>query len=91
MSSMYFTEEHEVFRASFKNFLQKEVVPFIDDWEKSGTIDRFIWKKFGDMGYFGLRTPEEYGGSDASLLNIRAPTLQLQNHQNLFFVAPQER
>jgi len=59
---MYFTEEHEVFRASFKNFLQKEVVPFIDDWEKSGTIDRFIWKKFGDMGYFGLRTPEEYGG-----------------------------
>ena len=62
MSSMYFTEEHEVFRASFKNFLQKEVVPFIDDWEKSGTIDRFIWKKFGDMGYFGLRTPEEYGG-----------------------------
>jgi acyl-CoA dehydrogenase len=62
MSSMYFTEEHEVFRASFKNFLQKEVVPFIDDWEKSGTIDRFIWKKFGDMGYFGLRTPEQYGG-----------------------------
>ena len=62
MSSMYFTEEHEVFRTSFKNFLQKEVVPFIDDWEKSGTIDRFIWKKFGDMGYFGLRTPEEYGG-----------------------------
>ncbi len=62
MSSMYFTEEHEVFRASFKNFLQKEVVSFIDDWEKSGTIDRFIWKKFGDMGYFGLRTPEEYGG-----------------------------
>tara|TARA_B110000090_G_scaffold98101_1_gene110459 strand:- start:131 stop:1288 length:1158 start_codon:yes stop_codon:yes gene_type:complete len=59
---MYFTEEHEVFRTSFKNFLQKEVVPFIDDWEKSGTIDRFIWKKFGDMGYFGLRTPEEYGG-----------------------------
>ena len=62
MSSMYFTEEHEVFRTSFKNFLQKEVVSFIDDWEKSGTIDRFIWKKFGDMGYFGLRTPEEYGG-----------------------------
>lgn len=62
MSSMYFTEEHEVFRTSFKNFLQKEVVPFIDDWEKSGTIDRFIWKKFGDMGYFGLHTPEEYGG-----------------------------
>jgi acyl-CoA dehydrogenase len=67
MSSMYFTEEHDAFRASFKDFLQKEVVPFIDKWEKTGTIDRFIWKKFGEMGYFGLCTPEEYGGLDLDL------------------------
>lgn len=31
---MYFTEEHEAFRVSFKDFLQKEVVPHIDKWEK---------------------------------------------------------
>jgi acyl-CoA dehydrogenase len=67
MSSMYFTEEHEAFRASFKDFLQKEVVPFIDKWEKTGTIERFIWKKFGEMGYFGLCTPEEHGGLDLDL------------------------
>ena len=67
MSNMYFTEEHEAFRASFKDFLQKEVVPHIDKWEKTGTIDRFIWKKFGEMGYFGLSTPEEYGGLDLDL------------------------
>jgi acyl-CoA dehydrogenase len=67
MSSMYFTEEHEAFRASFKDFLQKEVVPFIDKWEKTGTIERFIWKKFGEMGYFGLCTPEEFGGLDLDL------------------------
>ena len=59
---MYFTEEHEVFRESFKDFLQKEGVPHIDKWEKTGNIDRFIWRKFGDMGYFGLSYPEEYGG-----------------------------
>ena len=64
---MYFTEEHDAFRASFKDFLQKEVVPYIDQWEKSGTIDRFIWKKFGEMGYFGLCTPENYGGLDLDL------------------------
>jgi hypothetical protein len=64
---MYFTEEHEAFRASFKDFLQKEVVPFIDKWEKTGTIEKFIWKKFGEMGYFGLCTPEEYGGLDLDL------------------------
>ena len=67
MNSMYFTEEHEFFRASFKDFLQKEVVPHIEKWEKTGTIERFIWKKFGEMGYFGLSTPEEYGGMDLDL------------------------
>ena len=64
---MYFTEEHEAFRQSFKEFLHKEVVPHIDKWEKTGTIERFIWKKFGDMGYFGLNTPEAYGGLDLDL------------------------
>ncbi len=67
MDSMYFTEEHEAFRASFKDFLQKEVVPHIEKWEKTGTIERFIWKKFGEMGYFGLSTPEEFGGMDLDL------------------------
>jgi alkylation response protein AidB-like acyl-CoA dehydrogenase len=64
---MYFTEEHEFFRTSFKEFLQKEVVPHIEKWEKEGTIERFIWKKFGEMGYFGLRTPEVYGGMGLDL------------------------
>jgi hypothetical protein len=59
---MYFTEEHQAFRKSFQDFLQKEVVPHIDKWEKTGTIERFIWKKFGEMGYLGLNASEEYGG-----------------------------
>jgi len=67
MNSMYFTEEHEAFRKSFRDFLKKEVVPHIDKWEKTGTIDRFIWKKFGEMGYFGLNSPEEYGGVDLDI------------------------
>jgi acyl-CoA dehydrogenase len=62
MNSRYFTEEHELFRKSFQEFLQKEVVPHIEKWEKTGTIDRFIWKKFGEMGYFGINYPEQYGG-----------------------------
>ena len=47
MDKMYFTEEHEFFRKSFQDFLQKEVVPHIDKWEKTGQIERFIWEKFG--------------------------------------------
>ncbi|MCK7590055.1 acyl-CoA dehydrogenase family protein [Subsaxibacter sp. CAU 1640] len=59
---MYFTEEHHLFRQSLQDFLKKEVVPHIDKWEKTGTIERFIWKKFGDMGFFGINYPEQYGG-----------------------------
>ena len=62
MNSMYFTEEHIAFRESFREFLKKEVSPYIDKWEKEGAIERFIWKKFGDMGYFGLNVSEENGG-----------------------------
>jgi hypothetical protein len=67
MEHMYFTEEHEVFRESFREFLQKEVVPHIEKWEKTGDIERFIWTKFGEMGYFGLSYPEEYGGLDLDI------------------------
>ncbi|MDG4714451.1 acyl-CoA dehydrogenase family protein [Winogradskyella marincola] len=67
MSNIYFTEEHNLFRESLRDFLQKEVVPHIEKWEQTGSIERFIWKKFGDMGYFGLAYPEKYGGLDLDL------------------------
>jgi len=67
MNNGYFTEEHEVFRESFREFLHKEVVPHIEKWEKTGEIERFIWTKFGEMGYFGLSYPEAYGGLDLDM------------------------
>lgn len=67
MNITYFTEEHELFRKSFQEFLQKEVVPHIEKWEKTGAIERFIWEKFGEMGYFGLNYPEKYGGMGLDL------------------------
>ena len=67
MSNIYFTEEHNLFRESLRDFLEKEVVPHIEKWEETGTIEQFIWKKFGDMGYFGLAYPKKYGGLDLDL------------------------
>lgn len=67
MNRMNFTEEHQLFRESLKDFLQKEVVPHIEKWEETGTIDRFIWPKFGEMGFFGLATSEKDGGLDLDL------------------------
>ena len=67
MENMYFTEEHELFRKSLKDFLQIEVVPHIDKWEEDGVVERFIWKKMGDMGFFGINYPEEFGGLNLDL------------------------
>lgn len=62
MKSYYFTEEHEMFRQSLRSFLDKEVMPNIDQWEEERRTPKEIWKKMGDMGFLGLSYPEEYGG-----------------------------
>ncbi len=61
----YFSEDHEMFRQGLRDFLKKEVIPHIDQWEEERKTPREIWKKMGDMGYLGLNYPEEYGGMDA--------------------------
>ncbi len=64
MKSYYFTEEHELFRESLRAFIDKEVQPNVDQWEKDGQVSRKLWTKMGDMGFLGLSYPEEYGGMD---------------------------
>lgn len=63
----YFSEEHDLFRQTFRDFLEKEVKPNVDQWEKDGFLPREIYKKFGDMGFFGMTFPEAYGGMDSDL------------------------
>lgn len=84
---MYLSEEHESFRMSFREFLQKEVVPHIEKWEKTGEIERFIWKKFGEMGYFGIYQSETYGGMDLDLFYTVIFLEELQRVQSGGFAA----
>jgi len=87
MESLYFTEEHRFFRDSFRDFLQKEVVPHIDKWEETGTIDRFIWEKMGEMGYFGISYPEAYGGMDLDIFYLVIYLEELQRVNSGGFAA----
>ncbi|MDR0264195.1 MAG: acyl-CoA dehydrogenase family protein [Sphingobacterium sp.] len=64
MQTIRFTAEHQIFRETLRAFIRKEIIPYVDDWEKRGEIDRSIWKKMGDMGLMGLNYPEIYGGVD---------------------------
>mgnify|MGYP003471682137 CR=1 FL=1 len=47
MTNYFYNEEHEMFRKSIQDFLQKEAVPDIERWEEEGKIDRDFWIKFG--------------------------------------------
>ena len=87
MNSTYFSEEHELFRESFRDFLHKEVVPHIEKWEKTGAIERFIWKKFGEMGFFGLAYPEAYGGLNLDLFYTVIFLEELQKIKSSGFAA----
>jgi acyl-CoA dehydrogenase len=57
-----FEPEHEAFRETVGTFLDKEAVPFHEQWEKDGIVDREVWAKAGAQGLLGLQLAEEYGG-----------------------------
>jgi alkylation response protein AidB-like acyl-CoA dehydrogenase len=58
-----FTEEHEAFRQTVRAFLEREVVPYHEQWEKDGIVDRAVWTKAGDKGLLCFDVDEEYGGA----------------------------
>jgi len=60
----YLTDDHAIFRQSLRKFLEKEAVPFYDQWEENRIIPRSFWKKLGEQGFLAPDLPEEYGGSD---------------------------
>jgi len=60
-----FKEEHEIFRRSFRKFIEKEMIPHIEEWEVSREIPRSAWKKMGEQGYLATWIDEKYGGSGA--------------------------
>lgn len=57
-----FTEEHELFRQSVRDFIAKEVTPHNMEWEKNKMVSRESWKKFGENGFLGIQAPESLGG-----------------------------
>ena len=63
-----FNADHELFRDSFRRFLDAEVAPFHADWEEQGYVDRAVWNKAGANGFLCTSMPEEYGGAGADKL-----------------------
>jgi alkylation response protein AidB-like acyl-CoA dehydrogenase len=54
-----FSEEHEMFRESVRRFVEKEIVPYHDTWEKDGVVSRDVWRAAGIHGLLCCSVPEE--------------------------------
>jgi len=58
-----FEPEHESFRSTVRSFIEKEITPHHEQWEKDGVVDRSVWTKAGEMGLLCFDVDEQYGGA----------------------------
>lgn len=66
--SIYFSEEHELLREQIRSFIASEVAPHGERWEQEGMVPRSLLKKMGELGFLGIRYPQNYGGSELDTL-----------------------
>ncbi|MDP7599224.1 MAG: acyl-CoA dehydrogenase family protein [Acidimicrobiales bacterium] len=66
--SSFLTEDHEAFRQTVSSFVEREIRPNVDAWERDGQCDRELYRKAGTAGLLGLRYAEAYGGSDLDFM-----------------------
>src|SRR5215470_14449961 len=62
MLQTFFTDEHDIFRKSFREFVERELAPYTSEWERAESFPRDVFKRMGELGYLGLSYPEELGG-----------------------------
>ncbi|UCF86084.1 MAG: acyl-CoA dehydrogenase family protein [Desulfobacteraceae bacterium] len=68
MDIIPYTEEHRIFRQTVRKFFEKEVIPYVDEWEEAGIVPKSVWRKMGEQGFLCMDLPEEYGGVGADFL-----------------------
>ncbi|MCL4264603.1 MAG: acyl-CoA dehydrogenase family protein [Anaerolineae bacterium] len=62
--SLYFNQEHEMFRQMVRRFVENEINPYVDKWEEDRIFPAHeLFPKAGALGLLGITYPEEYGGS----------------------------
>ena len=65
MKREIYDEDHEAFRDSVEEFLDREVMPHVEEYAAAKALPREFWLAAGKQGFLGLEIPEEYGGSEA--------------------------
>jgi acyl-CoA dehydrogenase len=63
----YFTPGHEQFRSSLRDFVSREITPFVAEWDEAGSFPRALYARVAELGVQGLGYPEAYGGTPADV------------------------
>jgi len=63
MESVYFNEEHRLFRKTVRAFAEEEIKPHAEEWERAGIFPNELFLKAGELGLLGVRYDEKYGGT----------------------------
>jgi len=63
----YFSKAHDRVRQSVREFVKKEILPNVDDWEEKGEFPRALYRKAGEVGILGIGYPEELGGTPGDI------------------------
>ena len=69
MDRTLFSPDHELFRKSFRQFLDKEIAPHYAKWREEGSVDREAWQKAGAAGFLCPWMEEAYGGQGGDFLH----------------------
>ena len=75
-----FREEHEIWRATVRRFVEKEIVPFHAKWEEDGIVPRELWLKAGAAGLLCCTVPEEYGGAGLGVTEAAIMMHEVASH-----------
>lgn len=61
------TEAHEAWREQLRRFIDKEITPYVDEWDEQGALPAELWEKTAAVGIMGLGYPEQYGGTSEGI------------------------
>jgi butyryl-CoA dehydrogenase len=62
---LFFKEEHRIFRDTIKSFIDKEIMPIVEECDEQEKFPLHLLPRMGELGFLGLGLPEEYGGTPA--------------------------
>jgi len=65
-----FNEQHDMFRATVRSFVEKEVMPHVEAWEAAGRMPKTVFRRMGELGFLGLEYDEKFGGAGLDTMYI---------------------